>query len=189
MAAVQHLHHAPCPDVAGWNCNVPDDIAGNLVRIALIEAGCGIGYSVCGQMAGASASIATLVAVFTGIVLLVGRGKVTDKDQRGREMPVLGGRLGMEAPLIGKEEVQLLREEGAAMRAADPESFWQNPALRTENMPNATGEARRDWIDRHDAWREGWLRADASGEHGICRAAPSELLFLRQSDDCAPSLW
>lgn len=73
--------------------------------------------------------------------------------------------------MVGKDEIERLREAGAASRAGDPESFWRNPALICENMPKITAGSLRDWIDRHDAWREGWLVEDVSGRHGLPRVA------------------
>lgn len=50
--------------------------------------------------------------------------------------------------------------QGAEARAAG-KSVFDNPFLRPEQMPAATGDSIEDWQRKHDEWDAGWKIEDA----------------------------
>lgn len=58
-----------------------------------------------------------------------------------------------------------IQKQGATARAMD-KTFFENPYLKRENLPAATGETVQQWQAKHDAWHLGWhvenaMRGDA----------------------------
>ncbi len=52
-------------------------------------------------------------------------------------------------------------EKAGAEARARGASFLDNPYLRAEAMPAATGATLADWRALHDAWHRGWTLEDA----------------------------
>lgn len=65
-----------------------------------------------------------------------------------------------EAPKLSPDEHERLQRAGANARAAG-RSFLDNPHLKSENCPAATGEPLEVWVAKHDAWELGWRAEDA----------------------------
>ncbi len=53
-----------------------------------------------------------------------------------------------------------LQKQGALARAAG-RSLFDNPYLKSENMPAATGDTIEDYQAKHDAWHLGWTIENA----------------------------
>jgi hypothetical protein len=69
-------------------------------------------------------------------------------------------------------ELLQLQQDGANARAMG-RGYFDNPFLRSENMPRATGETLDQWSAKHDAWQLGWTAEDAM------RPDAAELLIVR----------
>jgi hypothetical protein len=53
-----------------------------------------------------------------------------------------------------------LQRSGAEARALG-RTFLDNPLLRSEAMPTATGDRTAEWLRKHDAWHLGWTAENA----------------------------
>jgi hypothetical protein len=53
-----------------------------------------------------------------------------------------------------------LEKDGARARALGRSQF-DNPFLKSENMPAATGHSLEEWNAKRDAWQMGWTIEDA----------------------------
>jgi hypothetical protein len=61
----------------------------------------------------------------------------------------------MTAPVITQELHEALQQQGAIAKALG-RSQIDNPFLKTENMPAATGELIEIWNAKRDAWQMGY---------------------------------
>lgn len=60
---------------------------------------------------------------------------------------------------MSDDEHASIQLDGAAARAAN-QSRFENPFLKSENMPAATGETVEEWTAKWRAWGIGWQAED-----------------------------
>lgn len=58
-----------------------------------------------------------------------------------------------------------IEKDGAEARALG-HNFLQNPYLKSDAMPAATGETIERWQRKHDAWHRGWRMEDLVRDDG-----------------------
>lgn len=59
-----------------------------------------------------------------------------------------------------REQSEVIQKAGATARAMGRSEF-DNPYLKADKMPAATGEAMDEWQAKHDAWHFGWTAENA----------------------------